>query len=72
MFGPVFIICFESWKWSLRVTPIFGMFMIVFLIFIVEEPEKQNIKSKDATESLKSSFLEELKYLINALVFFNT
>ena len=61
------------WQWGIRVTPIAGILCVLALLLIVEEPVRGAAEAeagaKDATMKVKSSYLEDVKYLASIKTF---
>jgi hypothetical protein len=62
-----------SWKWGLRVTPIFGALCILAIFLLVKEPERGQAEKAMANGSAlskkmtgvdeKSTYVDDIKYL---------
>uniref|UniRef100_A0A1I7XTC3 MFS domain-containing protein n=1 Tax=Heterorhabditis bacteriophora TaxID=37862 RepID=A0A1I7XTC3_HETBA len=50
-----------SWQWGVRFTPIFGVICLFLIIFLLEEPTRGQ---SEHAELMKSTIIEDLKYLI--------
>ncbi|KAE9549352.1 hypothetical protein FO519_007427 [Halicephalobus sp. NKZ332] len=61
------------WQWGLRVAPIGGLICTLSLIFLIQEPVRGAAEAEagaeDATVKVKSSYLEDLRYLISIKTF---
>uniref|UniRef100_A0A4W3JZ34 Protein spinster homolog 1 n=1 Tax=Callorhinchus milii TaxID=7868 RepID=A0A4W3JZ34_CALMI len=58
-----------DWHWALRVTPCLGSVALVMLIFLVPNPTRGASECPQPTPAEKSSFKEDLKYLLHNLIF---
>uniref|UniRef100_A0A4W3K151 SPNS lysolipid transporter 3, sphingosine-1-phosphate (putative) n=1 Tax=Callorhinchus milii TaxID=7868 RepID=A0A4W3K151_CALMI len=54
-----------DWHWALRVTPCLGSVALVMLIFLVPNPTRGASECPQPTPAEKSSFKEDLKYLLH-------
>lgn len=52
---------FHGWQWALRVTPPLGLASVLFIIFILHEPERGS-SDGHVTTSDRSPFIKDLKY----------
>ncbi|KAE9547594.1 hypothetical protein FO519_009192 [Halicephalobus sp. NKZ332] len=61
------------WQWGIRVTPIAGVLCILALIFLIQEPVRGAAEAeagaKEATTVVKSSYLDDIKYLVGIKTF---
>ncbi|KAI6199377.1 Protein spinster-like protein 1 [Aphelenchoides besseyi] len=57
-----------DWRWSIRVTPIFGLLCILSIIFIIREPERGKAEKEQGAENVEyhvtASYLQDVMYLL--------
>uniref|UniRef100_A0AC34GLD3 Major facilitator superfamily (MFS) profile domain-containing protein n=1 Tax=Panagrolaimus sp. ES5 TaxID=591445 RepID=A0AC34GLD3_9BILA len=65
--GSVVANAFGNWAWGIRVTPIFGFFCILALIFVIQEPVRgeaeQLAGASNAMDDKNESYFSDIKYL---------
>ncbi|KAI6213249.1 hypothetical protein M3Y94_00128600 [Aphelenchoides besseyi] len=58
----------KDWRWSIRVTPIFGVLCILSLIFIIREPERGKAEKEQGAENVEyqitASYWQDVMYLL--------
>ncbi|XP_063750873.1 protein spinster homolog 3 isoform X2 [Eleginops maclovinus] len=53
-----------DWRWALRITPILGVVGLFLLVFLCPNPPRGAAETQGEGVSVKSSYLEDIKYLL--------
>ncbi|KAK2828816.1 hypothetical protein Q5P01_019850 [Channa striata] len=53
-----------DWRWALRITPIMGVFGLIFLVLLCPNPPRGAAETHGQGVSAQTSYLEDIKYLL--------